>query len=131
GDGAIDSVRGARGSFTPIPDIDFSRVTRSEVKAYADFGAYYRSQWEQMDPVMVGVKRQAAPGRDRELISIDLHASPLAKRHYGWLAMWLGPPTRDRIAPVPGDMVSLELVMRFGGESHLFGGIRDFNPPFK
>jgi hypothetical protein len=49
----------------------------------------------------------------------------------------LGPPTRQAIAPIEGDVVSLELLLREGilqndndGQPyHIFGGLRDFNMP--
>jgi len=49
------------------------------------------------------------------------------------LATWLGPPTEQRLARVPGDIVSFEAVMRGGSffsgpEHHLFGALRDADP---
>jgi len=50
---------------------------------------------------------------------------PIAK----WPAM-LGEAQPNRVAPIAGDAVSLEVVLGALGEPvHLFGGIRDFNSP--
>ena len=138
GDKVVDSLRGAQGNFTPIPDIDFDSVTPSEAQAYARFAEFYRSQWQQMDPVIVGIKREATDIKDLERIAVELHATPFAQRHYGFLAQFLGPPTVNRLAPMPEDLIALEVVagggfgLMFGrdaGIHHLFGGIRDSVPP--
>ena len=50
---------------------------------------------------------------------------PVAK----WPAM-LGEAQANRVAPIAGDAVSLEIVLgALGDPVHLFGGIRDFNTP--
>jgi hypothetical protein len=64
---------------------------------------------------------------------VDLQAAPLSKKHIGILNQWLGPPTDQRLAPVPGNVVSFEAVLRggtffSGDEHHLFGGLRNADP---
>jgi len=131
---AVDSLRGQLGAFTPIPDVFFDRVTASEAQAYDEFARLYQSQWQQMDPVVAGVRRYARDAKDRERIAIDFHATPFARRHYGQLTQFLGAPSHDRIAPVPGNMASLEImlggIIPLGRPTHVFGGLRDFDPPF-
>ena len=90
-----DSLRGARGTFLPVADVDVDELTDSELRAYEEFSRFYRSQWERMDPAVLAVKRQpAANGRER--ISVDVHITPYARRHYQSLADNLG--QRRRLA---------------------------------
>src|SRR5262249_1683972 len=58
-------------------------------------------------------------------------AAPLSARHIEMLNRWLGTPTDQRMAPVPGDVASLEAVMRGNGAAtdyHLFGALRNADP---
>ena len=135
----VDSLRGARGAFLPIPDVEIERVTHSERQAYAEFASFYRRQWERMDPVIIAVTR--AENGAREKIVLDVHITPYARRHYGWLAEFLAPPDTRQLAPVAGDLLSaqLRLDLTFGGAPrgheqtpsiHLFGGLHDYEPSF-
>ncbi len=128
----FDSLRGGRGTFLPIPDVRIEKVTAAESAKYRQFSADYVTQWGSMDPVVAGVRREALPGGKLERVVLDLQAAPLAQRHADMLAQWLGPPTDQRLAPVPGDVVAFDAVMRGGsatsGDHHLFGALRDADP---
>jgi hypothetical protein len=51
-----DSVRGARRSLLPVPDVEVTRITPTEDQAYQEFARTYLAQWQRVDPVIVGVK---------------------------------------------------------------------------
>ena len=127
-----DSLRGARGTFLPVPDMPIGKVTPAEADRFARFAGDYVNQWGPMDPVMGAVSRQdVSPGLER--VTIDVQAAPLSQQHIDMLAKWLGPPTDQRVARVPGDIVSFDAVMRGGSffsgpEHHLFGALRDADP---
>ncbi|MBI5756916.1 MAG: hypothetical protein HZA46_00195 [Planctomycetales bacterium] len=136
-DQIVDSLRGARRSFRPVPDVEITGLTPSEVKAYEQFAQMYARQWQRMDPVIVGLRRQVSPNDDdtpdRERIVMDVHISPYAQQHYGWFAGFLSPPDKTRVAPVPGNLIEGDLLL--GGRagpspSRLFAGVRDFAPAF-
>jgi len=110
----VDSLRGARGSFTPVPDVKLKFVTRSEAARYAEQAAYYSGQWRQMDPLMVGIKRYALEGDRMERIAIDAHVSPFADQKYGWVTSLLGPPTRVYIKHAPGDIITAQAAVKGG-----------------
>jgi hypothetical protein len=66
-------------------------------------------------------------------VTLDVQAAPLSERHVALLSQWLGEPTDQRLAPIAGNAISFEAVMRggtffSGGEHHLFGGLRDADP---
>jgi hypothetical protein len=127
-----DSLRGARGAFLPVPDVPTAKITAAEAQRFASFASDYVTQWGPMDPVMAAVSRQDVSA-GLEKVTIDVEAAPLSQKHIDMLATWLGPPTEQRLARVPGDIVSFEAVMRGGSffsgpEHHLFGALRDADP---
>ncbi len=122
-----DSLRGARGAFLPVADVDVDELTDSELRAYEEFSRFYRSQWERMDPAMLAIKREPAQG-GRERISVDVHITPYARRHYQSLADSLGPATPWRLVPLAGDLA--QVTINFGQRGFLqkqfgFAGVRD------
>ncbi len=111
-----DSLRGGRGTFLPVPDVDVGRVTHREAEDFHRFASYYADQWGPMDPVTAAVHREPLADKNLERVTIDVEAAPLSPRHIELLSQWLGEPTNQRLAPIPGDIVSFEAVMR-GGSS--------------
>ena len=134
-DGVIDSMRGARDSFLPIPDVVLRRVTPTEESRYIARSAYYQANWKQMDPLMVGIKRYALDKKGKERLVIDANVSPIGEQKYGWILSILGPPTKEKIASAPGDIVSAQVSVKGGlllpsvPPHHLFAGIQDSAPP--
>jgi len=129
----VDSARGPRGAFLPIPDVTIDKVTPQEAEEYQQFKDYYLNEWGAMDPVVVGIRREELPEGKLERVVLDVQAAPLSKRHVEMLSNWLGEPTTARLAPVPGDVVSFQAVLRggtffSGGEHNLFGGLRNADP---
>jgi len=60
--GVYDSLRGNRGLFVPVPDVEVQRITPSELAGYARFSQYYLAKWGSIDPIMAGVRREALEG---------------------------------------------------------------------
>jgi hypothetical protein len=133
GDTLADSLRGGLGSFAPVPDIAVNKVTADELRNYRQFAERYSSAWGAMDPIVAGVRREALPEGKLERVVLDIKAAPLSERHSQLLSQWLGPPTDQRLAPVEGDIVAFEAVMRGGSllaaaDHRLFGALRDADP---
>ena len=129
----VDSIRGAKGMFLPVPDVKIDKVTPAEVAEYRQFKDTYVEQWGAMDPLVLGIRREALPEGKLERVVLDVRAAPLAPQHVETLSRWLGEPTLDRLAPVSGDVVAFEAVLRggtffSGGEHHLFGALRNADP---
>jgi hypothetical protein len=135
GDLTVDSARGARGTFLPVPDIEFSSVTPSEARQYQAFIRDYRETTGRVDPIALAVQRYPfvpPPGAPppppdaglRELIVIDVRISPFT--HGGSFFQSLGPPSRRQLRRVPSDIVSAEVVYP---DQHTFSGLRDLKPP--
>lgn len=131
GSSVMDSLRGTRGCFTPIPDVPIEAVTPGEAERLGAQAAAFGGVWNRWDPLMVGLKRFALDGASNERITVDAHISPLVQEKYGWLTSLLGAPTRMRIKPVPGNVIAAEAVLQ-GGQfapdvlpHHLFLGVQD------
>lgn len=129
-----DSRRGARGYFTPIPDMEIRGITTSERERYETMATMYEQQWKQLDPLMFGIKRYALEGERMERVVVDGNVEPFSDGKFGWLASMIGPPSRQMILPAENDIVSVQAVMRGGilnpniPPHHMFLGIQDMPP---
>ncbi|HEX3600470.1 MAG TPA: hypothetical protein VHU84_10035 [Lacipirellulaceae bacterium] len=138
GEGAVvatsayrDSLRGDAGWMTPIPDMPVDKITTAEARHLAKFEQDLHSTVGSFAPVCAAVKRtDSTAHKGWDHIAADVRVArysqtPVAK----WPAM-LGEAQTNRVAPIEGDAVSLEIVLgALGDPVHLFGGIRDFNSP--
>ncbi|HUT09712.1 MAG TPA: hypothetical protein VMY42_04390 [Thermoguttaceae bacterium] len=126
-DGEVfDSLRGYRGAFLPVPDTPVEKVGRAEAAAYRRFAEFYREKWDgRMDPTIIGVKREALKG-GQETIVLNAHLSPFAAEHFEFLSKWAGEPDTKELAPVEGNLISAELVLK---DQTIFLGLTDFGPP--
>jgi hypothetical protein len=74
--------------------------------------------------------------KDQERIAIETSIKPFEEQKYGLVTSLLGPPTSERVAPVPGDIASVQAVLQGGllmpsvGPHHLFLGLQDTEPFF-
>ncbi len=132
----VDSLRGARDSFTPIPDVAFDQLTPSETKRYEQLTAWFQAKWPQLDPIVAGFHRQSGPTTDQERIVLDVQLTPLTAQNYDTIATALGPISKQRLAPIPGDVISGEAIMsgnllalkgvaKAQGVYRLFGALRN------
>jgi hypothetical protein len=126
-----DSVRGIPGWMVPVPDMPVDRVTQSEARRYAEFRQGLESRVGQFSPIAVALKRSESPdekGIDR--ITADVRVAPYSQMPIARWPNMLGPATNARVAPIEGDVASLQLVVdALGDPVHLFGGLRDFRSP--
>jgi uncharacterized protein (TIGR03067 family) len=134
-----DSLRGALGTFLPIPDVEVTRATRSEVKSYQRFASHYRTQWRRMDPVSVGIQHEAGRDGRRERVLLDIRITPYARANYERLYAQLDPPDQYQLAPVRGDVMRVEARLRSFGcylpglraqHPRAYGALRDFVIPY-
>lgn len=133
--GSIDSLRGARGSFAPIPDIEIDSITAGEARRCVLQAQYYAAHWKQMDPLMVGIRRFKKDDAGLERIVVDAHISPFEETKYGWLTSMLGPVSKTRITAAPDDVITVQAFLSGGGlfdlsapPHHMFLGVQDHVP---
>lgn len=129
----IDTARGARGTFLPIADVQIDAVTAEEAAWYKQIAAQYGERFPTIDPIMVGVQRGQAPGKDGvERLSIHAEVAPWEPEKYGWISEQLGPPTRVALKFAPDDIVAVQAHVAsasLGPPTHLFAAIKDTVPP--
>ena len=121
-----DSLRGHRGLFVPIPDVPVQAVTAAEADRYTHFAQTFQEQIGRVEPLMAGLRREVLDGGKREHMTVDAQLSPLDRKHYDYFMDRLGPPDKNRVAPVPGDALEFDAVLT---RQRLFGGLRDVVPP--
>jgi hypothetical protein len=136
GDQIIDSLRGRPGTLLPIADVKIDGVTAAEQQWYARVAAYHETQWQQIDPIFVGIRRTDSPdGPSIQRLDIHAEMAPFVPDKYGSIAKQLGPPTRVKIDFAPDDIVAGQAHVasdQLGGTippHHLFAAIKDTVPP--
>ena len=116
---ARDSLRGNKGAFVPIPDVETAQATRAEAAAYQQLADLYRTQWASLDPVLAGIQRQSL-GKDLDRVTVDLRMTPLSRRHLDMLTRFVGPADKRRVTPIAEDALAFELVLP---QQRVFGGL--------
>ena len=126
-----DSLRGFRGAMVPIPDMTVDTITQSEAARHAEFERDIQNDVGRIVPITLALKRQpsaANPQWDR--ITADVRIAPYSQTRLASLARMLGPSASVRVAPIAGDVASIEFIVdALGQPVHLFGGLRDFRTP--
>lgn len=127
----VDSLRGARGTFLPIPDTPISQITSSEARRFRRTANFHEQTWNEMDPVLIGLRRMAVDD-DTERVEVQARMLPLNKDKYGMLTNIFGPPSTIRIKALPDDIISVQGFVDGGNlgvtPHHLYFGIRDEAP---
>ena len=121
----IDSLRGRRGFFVPVPDVPVTKITAAEAAAYRRFLDFYHEKWGRLDPMIVGVRREDI-GKGQDRITIDAQANPFAKKHYETLIQRTGPAEARKLAPVEGNIIDFQVVLP---DQYLFAGLQDVQLP--
>ena len=130
---ALDTKRGARGSFLPIADVEIISVTPQEFAWYSQIANEYTNRFATMDPIMVGIHRDDRdPDSKRERLTIHAEVAPFDPGKYGKYAQQLGPPTQVAMQFAPDDIISVQAHVasqQLGPPTHLFVAIKDTVPP--
>lgn len=130
-----DTLRGFRGSFLPIADIELAKISRSEKSQYETTVDYFQTNWQQLDPIIFGLRRFARKDiPNREQLILEAYVAPFQSDKYGWVAQVLGPPSPDSIVLPSDDIANIQLFLQgvpgSGTPNHqFFVGIKDMMPP--
>lgn len=108
----VDSLRGCRGTFLPIPDVEIQGLTMREVTAYQTFGQQYRRQWGRVDPLSVTISSGKAFQNGMERVDLDIHVTPYARQRYAFLARHLAPASRKHVSALSTDVLSVNASLR-------------------
>jgi hypothetical protein len=126
-----DSVRGGRGAMVPVADVLVDKITPTEAARYAEFRRDIENQVGRFVPLSLALKRTPSPeNAEWDRITAELRLDQYSQSRLASLARMLGPAAAVRVAPIAGDVASIELVVdALGQPVHLFGGLRDFRTP--
>ncbi len=113
--GIVDSLRGPRGHFLPITDVEIKGITAEEDRRCRAQLTSLAANWGSMDPLIVGLKRFSLNRDGLERLVIDASISPLDETKYGWVLSMVGPPTKTMAKPLPDDIVTVQAAIS-GGE---------------
>ena len=132
-DHVVDSVRGRRGTFLPIPDVLVQTATQSELSAYGAFVTQYQQQWGRVDPLTVTLDSQQDVGQTSERVLVRIRITPYARQRYAFFTRHLGPPTTEHVQPVDGDVLRVDAALRDAGgkpyQAHL--ALQDQNVTYR
>jgi len=134
----FDSVRGGRGSFMPIADVPLVDCTPEEAADYRASIEFYVQDWQQTDPLMLGLRRYEHPELPKvERVAIEAYIAPLGSDKYGWMSLLLAPPIDQQIQLPSDDLVNIQLHLRgnptqdrYSPNHTLFAGLKDIELPF-
>jgi hypothetical protein len=126
-----DSLRGDAGWMTPIPDMKVGQITAGEARRLAKFQSELAQSVGSFAPICAALKRTDSTTHNGwDQITADVRVARYSQMPVAKWPKMLGEAQANRVAPIEGDAVSLEVVLGGLGEpTHLFGGIRDFNTP--
>jgi hypothetical protein len=126
-----DSLRGVRGAMLPIADIPVDHMTPTEAARYTEFRRGMESQVGRFAPLSLALKRTPSSENNAwDRITVELRLDRYSQSRLASLARMLGPAAAVRVAPIAGDVASIEVVVdALGQPVHLFGGLRDFRTP--
>jgi len=129
----LDTVRGKRGTFLPIPDTPIGKISEREWQSFERTKSFHQNRWGSLDPVLIGLRRTALDD-DTERVEISARMLPINREKYGSYTEIFGPPTTTRIKAPVDDIVSAQAFV--DGTSlgwgipphHLYFGVRDEAP---
>lgn len=129
-----DSIRGGRGHFVPIPDMEIAGMTQQETADFNRLRQFHMTQWRQMNPIVVGINRFKLNDEGLERIAIDARVTPFQRSNYSQFLSFLGPPLPTHIATTPRDVVAFQAVLdgRYsGGATHYAVAVQDLPFPLE
>ena len=129
----VCSLRGRRGFFKPIADMEVARATDVERKWYAERAEFFSENISSLDPMVLAIKRYERE-KEIERVAFDARILPFGEDKYDWLLSRLGAPLDNEVAASPTDIARFEGSIRgskrTGGVSHhVFAAVQDYLDP--
>lgn len=102
-----DTLRGRRGYFTPIADVEIPSITAAESAWLGQRINFYRQELKEVDPLLIAFKRFEI-SKEVERVVIDGRLAPFGKEKYGSLGKALGPPLQFEVDMGPDALISFQ-----------------------
>jgi len=126
----MDSLRGRRGYFTPIADLEIGGVTEEEVRWYQSRASFFSDAIKSLDPMLLAIKRYEYQDRIERIVMDGLIA-PFGAEKFDWALARLGPPVVEQISSHPNDIIRMQISLK-GDQANpgipmhlLFAGVQD------
>ncbi|MEC9092178.1 MAG: hypothetical protein VX438_05695 [Planctomycetota bacterium] len=110
----IDSLRGARGCFIPIPDVKVNGITAAELAQLKKQNDLVRQDWKSMVPLVATIKRERLDRKGRERLSFSANVSCLLGKKAEFFTGLLGSPTQYKHGTSPNDIINLHASINGG-----------------
>lgn len=111
GDKWVDSIRGRRGYFKPIADMDIVDATPEEAQWYQARSNFFSSSIKSLDPMLLAVKRFDYQNNVERVI-FDGKVLPFGAEKFGWIFDKLGPPAKQEVITHPNEIIRVQMSMR-------------------
>ena len=126
-------LRGRRGFFLPIADMDVKNVTLAESRWFAERADFVASNIKSLDPMVVALKRYDRKD-EIERVAFDARILPFGEDQYQFVFSRMGDPLVQHVAATPNDIVRFEASIRGGRKTgfeshHVFGAVQDYLDP--
>lgn len=110
----LDSLRGARGFFTPVSDMAVVTVSETERDRYRQLAEHHAAHSQQFDPLVIALKRQTLDTPGVERVSVNAYITPLDDSNYQLLLSFLGEPSTQRLVPPADTILWIDAAVRGG-----------------
>ena len=134
GDQVIDTVRGVRGTFLPIPDVRIQGVTPAESESYQELKELHEKRWSHVSPLVMRVKRKTI-SKGREQLEITAEMAPFERKHFPRITSVIGPATQTYVHQSKQDAITIQASLQGGvyrpdiSHHQMFFGIQDKDIP--
>ncbi len=132
----VDSLRGARSTFLPIPDVPLQQVTEDEVRVYQELAEHHTATWKNIAPLLMVLRRKPLEkGREQLILSAEM--APFERANYPRVTSVIGPPTQSVVKQSRQDAITIQASLQGGSfrpdiDSHqIFFGMQDKDIPVK
>jgi hypothetical protein len=128
--GWVDTERGLRGFFLPIPDTPLGAVTPAETAWFQERASFFAENLGRLDPLLVGIQRFEL-NNQVERVVFDARLAPFAQNQYGWLTDRLGAPLQQVVRGSSEDIIRLQASLEGGSLTRrappyqLFAAVQD------
>lgn len=137
-----DSLRGRRGYFKPIPDMQIDAVSELETEWFRERASFIAGNIRSLDPMSIGVSRfvkkstvGTAKGKSVERVVFDARLLPFGEGSLEWLLSMVGPPMEQEVARSPEDIIRIQASLKGGMSSpgvpthQVFAAVQDYLDP--
>ncbi len=106
---AVDSLRGGKGTFLPVPDVEVTMATEAENRVYQQFVSRHLGNWSALDPVVLRLRKRSLPEKPgRDELEIDLRVTPLQPHNAAILMGLTGQHRLERVRLAEDTLISVQ-----------------------